>query len=94
MTHDGKALMDTDVPRSAEEIRAVVASLIGTAAADIPDDANLVRLGLTSLDVMRLSGRWRRGGVPVQFDTLVADPTVSGWARHVGALTSDDASAP
>ncbi len=85
--------MNTDVPRSAEEIRAVVASLIGTAAADIPDDANLVRLGLTSLDVMRLSGRWRRGGVPVKFDILVADPTVSGWARHIGSLSADDASA-
>ncbi|MCF3123119.1 MULTISPECIES: phosphopantetheine-binding protein [Streptomyces] len=84
--------MDTDVPRSADEIRAAAAALIGMAAADIPDDANLVRLGLTSLDVMRLSGRWRRGGIVAQFETLVADPTISGWARHIGSLTADDTS--
>ncbi|MFF3767057.1 phosphopantetheine-binding protein [Streptomyces sp. NPDC001922] len=85
--------MDTDVPCSVDEIREAVAALLGAAAADIPDDANLVRLGLTSLDVMRLSGRWRRGGIPAKFETLVADPTVSGWARHIGSLVADEPSA-
>ncbi len=85
--------MNTEVPRSAEEIREAVAALIGTAAADIPDDANLVRLGLSSLDVMRLSGRWRRGGIPAKFDVLVADPTVGGWARHIDSFAADDTAA-
>nr|UBX38658.1 phosphopantetheine-binding protein [Streptomyces sp. KIB-H483] len=81
--------MDTDAPRSADEIRAVVAALIDTAPDDIPDQANLVLLGLTSLDLMRLSGRWRRSGVPVKFESLVADPTIGSWARHVASVTTE-----
>lgn len=81
--------MNTEAPRSADEIRAAVAALISPEPEDIPDHANLVLLGLTSLDLMRLSGRWRRGGIPVKFESLVADPTIEGWVRHVSAVTAD-----
>ncbi|MFD5751122.1 phosphopantetheine-binding protein [Streptomyces sp. NPDC127033] len=82
--------MDTNAPSSADDIRAAVAALIGIEADRIPDDANLVRLGLSSLDMMRLSGRWRRGGFPVKFECLVADPTVGGWLRHIESVTADE----
>ncbi|GAA3198686.1 MULTISPECIES: phosphopantetheine-binding protein [Streptomyces] len=77
--------MDTSTPTGDQELRAqvrdAVAQLLGTAPEDIPDDANLILLGLGSLEVMRLSSRWRRGGFPVDFDSLLSDPTVAGFSR-------------
>ncbi|MFG3250079.1 phosphopantetheine-binding protein [Streptomyces sp. NPDC048187] len=66
-----------------EQVRDAVAKLLGTAPGEIPDDANLILLGLGSLEVMRLSSRWRRGGFPVDFDSLLADPTVAGFSRSL-----------
>ncbi|WP_328491424.1 phosphopantetheine-binding protein [Streptomyces sp. NBC_00414] len=69
-----------------DQVRSAVAALIGTAPQDIPGDANLVFLGLGSLDVMRLSSRWRREGLPVEFEVLTADPTIDNWVRHLDSL--------
>lgn len=66
-----------------DTVTATVAEFLGMDPATIPGDANLVLLGLRSLDVMRLSSRWRRDGIPVEFDVLVADPTLDGWRRHI-----------
>ncbi|WP_413760820.1 phosphopantetheine-binding protein [Streptomyces sp. MMBL 11-3] len=71
---------------TSDQVRTAVAALIGTAPHDIPGDANLVFLGLGSLDVMRLSSRWRREGLPVEFEVLTADPTIDSWARHLDSL--------
>ncbi|MDT0397304.1 MULTISPECIES: phosphopantetheine-binding protein [Streptomyces] len=79
--------MDTSTPTGDQELRTqvrdAVAKLLGTAPGEIPDDANLILLGLGSLEVMRLSSRWRRGGFPVDFDSLLADPTVAGFSRSL-----------
>ncbi|OHV30270.1 phosphopantetheine-binding protein [Parafrankia soli] len=74
------------VPNEAA-LRDVVASALGLAPADLDPDANLVVLGLSSLEIMRLVGIWRRQGVPVDFDRLVADPTLTGWLAHFAELT-------
>lgn len=84
--------METGTRPAAEglraEVRETVADLIGVAATEIADDVNLVLLGLGSLQVMRQSSRWRRAGTPVDFDTLVAEPTVAAWARHLEEVRS------
>ncbi|MEU1037777.1 phosphopantetheine-binding protein [Streptomyces sp. NPDC005551] len=77
-----------------QEVREVVGALIGLEPSEMEDDANLVHLGLSSLDVMRISSRWRRAGTPVDFDTLVAGPTVGGWALHLEEVRSRAAAAP
>lgn len=64
-------------------VTTAVAEFLGMDPASIPGDVNLILLGLRSLDVMRLSSRWRRDGIPVEFDALVADPTLESWRRHV-----------
>ena len=67
-------------------LRDVVASALGLAPADLDPDANLVVLGLSSLEIMRLVGTWRRLGVRVDFDRLVAAPTLTGWLAHFAEL--------
>ncbi|BBB00124.1 hypothetical protein RVR_7041 [Actinacidiphila reveromycinica] len=68
------------------EVREAAAKIMGITPEEIDDDANLVMLGLGSLQVMRMSSRWRRAGTPVDFDTLVAEPTVRAWAAHVAQV--------
>ena len=66
------------------ELRDAVGAVLERAPDDIDGDANLVVLGLTSLDLMRLVGRWRRAGVDVSFEALVAEPTLDAWLTHLG----------
>jgi aryl carrier-like protein len=71
------------------ELRARVAELLHVAVAAVAGDVNLVSLGLTSLDLMRLSSRLRRAGVPVEFATMAAEPTLDAWQRHIDSVQSD-----
>ncbi|KNB52169.1 phosphopantetheine-binding protein [Streptomyces caatingaensis] len=75
---------DTPVP-TVEDVREAVAAALRLPAEEIADDTDLAGLGLTSLQIMRLSGRWRRAGLPVDFATLATEPTVLAWARHLAA---------
>ncbi|MBM7076097.1 MULTISPECIES: phosphopantetheine-binding protein [Micromonospora] len=72
-----------------EEIRQAIAVVIGLDAAAIGDDANLVQLGLTSLQLMRLVNGWRRAGMSVRFGDLAAAPTVTAWSQQLaGTVTA------
>lgn len=73
-------------PLGEQELRETIAPLIGARPEEISDDANLILLGLNSIDVMRLVGRWRRAGLPVVFEELAAAPTLSGWLTHFDSL--------
>ncbi|MCG8915755.1 phosphopantetheine-binding protein [Actinokineospora sp. PR83] len=75
-------------PPDERELRELVAPLVGIAPEDIPGGANLILLGLSSLDMMRLVGRWRRDRLPVVFEELAAAPTLDGWLAHLGTLRS------
>jgi aryl carrier-like protein len=68
------------------ELRELVSPLIDTPAAEIPSDANLILLGLTSLEIMRLVSRWRKAKLPVIFEELAATPTIDGWTAHFAGL--------
>jgi mycobactin phenyloxazoline synthetase len=73
-------------PPGEQELRELVAPLIDASPADIPGDANLILLGLSSLDMMRLVAGWRRERLPVVFEELAAAPTLDGWLAHLGSL--------
>ncbi|MEU5968143.1 hypothetical protein AMK14_01295 [Streptomyces sp. TSRI0445] len=62
-----------------EELRTALAALIGIAPAEIEDDANLIQLGLESLQMMRLATKWRRAGLTATFGDLAASPTYAAW---------------
>jgi aryl carrier-like protein len=87
--------MDTDSdtttagPLGERELRETIAPLIEARPADIPGDANLIMLGLTSMDIMRLVGRWRRAHLPVIFEELAATPTLNGWLAHFNSLWTE-----
>ncbi|MFC9249783.1 phosphopantetheine-binding protein [Amycolatopsis thailandensis] len=61
------------------ELRATVATALGIHPDEIDSDANLVSLGLSSLEVMRMASRWRRENHRVSFAALVGTPTLSCW---------------
>jgi aryl carrier-like protein len=75
---------------TADTLRQVVADLVGTPAAEIPGDANLVFLGLGSLEMMRLVTRWRREGLAVEFSELAAVPTIDAWAAYLDRARGAD----
>ena len=68
-----------------DELRTSVAELIGSEPDAVPVDANLFELGLESIVLMRLVGRFRKQGSAVTFADLAAQPTISAWCELVGA---------
>ena len=84
--------MDTDSntapasPFTEHGLRQTIAAMLGLPTAEVTADANLVRLGLSSLEIMRLVSRWHRDGIPVVFEELVTAPTIDGWLRHFAAI--------
>lgn len=89
-----------------DDVRAQVAELLGTDAAAVDPDADLVGQGLDSIRMMSLAGQWRRRGLDVDFAALAAEPTVAAWSALVsgapsaespasaGPADSDDETAP
>ncbi|OCB30752.1 non-ribosomal peptide synthetase [Mycobacterium parascrofulaceum] len=73
-----------------EDVRAEVAELLGVEVDDVHPDTNLIGQGLDSIRMMTLAGRWRRRGIPVDFATLAATPTIEAWS---GLVTAADAPA-
>jgi amino acid adenylation domain-containing protein len=67
-----------------EELRRAVANLVAEDAGSIRPDANLFELGLDSIVLMQLVGRWRRSGIEVNFAELADNPTISAWSRLMG----------
>lgn len=70
-----------------QELRESVAGLIGIGPGEIADDANLIFLGLGSLEMMRLVTRWRRHGIRADFAELAAEPNLAAWASHLKAVS-------
>ncbi|WP_433684897.1 phosphopantetheine-binding protein [Nocardia sp. CA-119907] len=79
------------VPTEAQ-LRAELTPVLGLVdAAELDPDANLVVLGLSSLELMRMVGRWNKAGVPAVFEELVATPTLTAWLRHFAAIVAQGA---
>ncbi|GAC70651.1 non-ribosomal peptide synthetase [Gordonia soli] len=69
---------------SKDEIRADVAALLDIPAETIGDTDDLVRHGVHSLLVIKLTSAWRRRGRRVRSSDLTADPTIEAWAALLG----------
>lgn len=78
--------MTTDAALTRADLLRKVAVLLGLSDEDIPTDADLVELGLDSLDLMRLVNEWRVRGLPVTFRELATAPTVDRWWARVEEL--------
>ncbi|GAA2268904.1 MULTISPECIES: phosphopantetheine-binding protein [Kitasatospora] len=79
-------------PLVGEELRTHLAELIDVPVEDVTDDANLIKLGLGSLQIMRLITRFRRAGADLGFGDLAGIPTFASWnALVVKALEATPA---
>ncbi|MFI1382343.1 phosphopantetheine-binding protein [Embleya sp. NPDC020886] len=72
-------------PPTSADLRASVSAMIGTPPGEIAGDANLVLLGLGSLEMMRLVNRWRRQGLAIEFRDLAAEPTIDAWTERLAS---------
>ncbi|MEU1205286.1 phosphopantetheine-binding protein [Nocardia sp. NPDC005825] len=69
------------------ELRAILAVPLELAApAELDADANLVLLGLSSLEIMRMVGRWNKAGIPADFEVLIDVPTLRAWVTYFAGL--------
>ncbi|OIJ86736.1 phosphopantetheine-binding protein [Streptomyces colonosanans] len=89
-TADGRGQNLTEISAA---LRDAVAAMIGTEPDAIAPDANLIHVGLGSLEMMRLVNQWRRNGLPVSFRELAAEPTLEAWQRHFNAVAAGSAEA-
>ncbi|SNT49294.1 non-ribosomal peptide synthetase [Rhodococcoides kyotonense] len=67
-----------------DDVRAMVSEEIGVDPGSFADDDNLVELGMHSLKLMKVAGRWRKLGHQVNYSELVLAPTVEAWAALLG----------
>ncbi|WP_132993153.1 non-ribosomal peptide synthetase [Gordonia zhaorongruii] len=75
---------------SRDQIREDVAALLDIPSESIGDADDLVRHGMHSLLVIKLTSAWRKRGYAVRSSQLAQDPTVEAWARLLG----EDSDAP
>ncbi|WP_175510356.1 non-ribosomal peptide synthetase [Micromonospora phaseoli] len=60
-----------------------IAAVLGEPPGTVADDADLLQLGLDSIGVMRLVGRWHQRGVTVSFAELIEGRTLDDWWQLV-----------
>lgn len=70
---------------SRDEIRAAIAAQLDCPAADVADDDDLIQLGLNSIRMMSMAGRWRKRGADITFAQLAATATVQSWHELLNA---------
>ncbi|EAO0165826.1 amino acid adenylation domain-containing protein [Salmonella enterica] len=63
----------------ASELPGIIARFTGLDVNEIDEDANLIGLGIDSITMMRISGRWRQQGVIIGFHELISSPSLSAW---------------
>ncbi|MFY2858787.1 amino acid adenylation domain-containing protein [Mycobacterium sp. THU-M104] len=79
---------------SKDQIRVTVAAQLGCPATEIADDDNLIQLGLNSIRMMALAGRWRKRGADITFAQLADAPTVESWHALLGAEPGTGSAGP
>jgi aryl carrier-like protein len=72
-------------PATQEELRALLAGLLGTHPADITENDNLIELGIDSVAIMALVGRWQRAGLELTYADLAEQPTLAAWWHVLAA---------
>ncbi|MGH3695315.1 MAG: amino acid adenylation domain-containing protein [Pseudonocardiaceae bacterium] len=71
----------TELDLTVEGLRRTVADLVEEDPESIGEDANLFVLGMDSIALMQLVGRWRQAAVEVNFAELAENPTIGAWSK-------------
>ncbi|MGW5194399.1 amino acid adenylation domain-containing protein [Kribbella sp. NPDC004138] len=80
-----------DLVLDLERMRADVADCLREPASAVADDADLLGLGLDSINVMVLAGQWHQAGARVTFAELIEKRTLREWWELVSSRLSQDA---
>lgn len=67
---------------SYELVKDEVAKLLGEKI-EFTEEDNLIELGLNSLQIMRLTNKWRRYKVKITFAELISGPTLKNWWKLI-----------
>lgn len=70
--------MNGITPYSRDNARRDVSSMLA-GSTDFADEDDLISLGLDSMKIMRLAGKWRRAGCNVTFAELMSSPRLADW---------------
>ena len=70
--------MNGITPYSRDNARRDVSSMLA-GSIDFADEDDLISLGLDSMKIMRLAGKWRRAGCNVTFAELMSSPRLADW---------------
>ena len=71
--------LQTSLPASKEELKALIAACLQVPAADLQEEDSLLDWGLDSIRIMSLLESWRRAGLDLSFMTLAEQPTLTAW---------------
>ncbi|MYR07118.1 amino acid adenylation domain-containing protein [Gordonia sp. SID5947] len=71
------------------EVTSAIAEALDIAPEDVRPDTDLIELGLDSIRMMKIAGRWRKRGHRLNFAQLAAEPTVDSWAAMLAATAPD-----
>lgn len=77
--------MSRSTARPPVDLREEVAALLGGALGPDEDDANLIELGLQSIQLMTLVNRLNRSGAGVDFTEMAKDPCLRAWDALLAA---------
>ncbi|WP_051030353.1 phosphopantetheine-binding protein [Nocardia arizonensis] len=72
-------------------MRATLAAVLQREPEQIPENADLLDLGLDSLGMLRVINLWRRAGIRMALEDFTAEPTLAAWARHTRTSTDGPA---
>lgn len=79
LTKDLVERLQTRLPASMAELKAIIAASLQIPASDMQDEDSLLDWGLDSIRIMSLLENWRRAGVELTFMALAEQPTLAAW---------------
>ncbi len=68
-----------EIPGTEDELRQTIADQLGLDVSEVGDQDDLVELGMDSVTMMMLVGRWQRRGLDSTVLEFAELPTISAW---------------
>lgn len=71
--------LNRDLPKTTQELRALIAGWLGVPVNELEDDDNLIECGLDSIRIISLLEQFKASGKTISFIELAENPTLAGW---------------
>jgi aryl carrier-like protein len=70
-----------------EMLREWIATRLDIPPTEIPHDANLITLGMDSMELMMVVNQLRRQGIEVTYQAFATEPTLDKWWHMIPEAT-------